>query len=73
MRMTQVKLVRRDEEQRSVETTLWLPADKRLHKGTTLTLKGEEEWWTVAEVYATKERKSIHHDWKVGGLGGCVH
>lgn len=68
MKMTQLNLVRKDED-RTVETTVWLPADNRLKKGTVLRLKGKPEWWTVEAVYATQERNSTHSEWLVGGLG----
>jgi len=65
--MTQVKLVRRDNDH-TFETVVWLEAGGKLHRGMRVRLYGEEVWWDVDAAYSTMERGSINRDWKVGGI-----
>lgn len=51
------------------EITCWLPKDRRIHKGTRLTLKGDKRTWIVEDQYSTTIiAPQINRKWNVGGL-----
>jgi hypothetical protein len=54
----------------TTEMVCWLEEDSRVHKGSRITIKGDEAVWQVVDQYlGTKsEYHEINRNWKVGGL-----
>ena len=68
--MTQVKL-KRDDGAGVASMICWIEADKRIKKGSRLTLKDHtkpDDWWEVDAVYETMERNPLHQKWDAGGI-----
>ena len=64
--VVQVKLKKRDE---NTEFTTWVDKKKNLAVGALINLKEDKEtWWEVLEMYGEADSKTLHPNWKVGGL-----
>lgn len=70
--VTETRLVRQVRLTRNSQSLIcWLDADKRVKRGSWVTLlDGPEGWWRVAKVYneIAMDKQDINRTWKVGGL-----
>jgi hypothetical protein len=46
----------------------FLPKDKRVKKGTRLSLKGNDAIWTITKQYPEIDSSQIQRGWDVGGI-----
>ncbi len=64
MKLIQVKL-----KHRNTEMVTWIDYDKRIVKGSKISLRdNKDKFYVVEDVYGTIESEQIHTDWNVGGL-----
>jgi hypothetical protein len=52
------------------EMVCWLEQDSRVHRGSRITVKGDDAVWQVVEQYLGTRMapNEINRQWKVGGL-----
>jgi len=65
------KLVQVALESGTARRTCWVDQRKKLHLGSSVTLKNAEEparWWTVCFISEPRDAAAIRSDWNAGGV-----